>query len=188
MQDGSELDAPDRLEVEVELRGRTDGEADDLFGVLARDGVLGLERVGERGERLSVEPLCLLLVLEARDERADMGCRQLREIALGPGKDARAGVVDLDQAPGRGLDDQRDDQDRLHLHLPQDEELGGVGPRIVGGDRGREPGLEHRGRRRIVGEVVAQPPCHLAFLGARVVGNLAEEAALEARHEAGFCV
>ena len=131
VQDGSELDAANRLELELELCRHADGEPDDLFGVLARDSVLRLERVRERGERLAVESLRPLLVLEAGHERADMGRRQLREIALGPGKDTRARVVDLDQAPGQRLDDQRNDQHRLHLHLFEDEELGRICARVV---------------------------------------------------------
>ena len=100
--------------------------------MLARDFVLRLERIRERRERLAVQPLRPLLVLEAGHERADMRRRQLCEIALDAGKDARALVVDLDQAPVQRLDGQRDDQHRLHLHLLEDEELGRVGARVVG--------------------------------------------------------
>src|SRR5262249_61696128 len=113
-------------------------EANALFGGLARDRVLGLERVGERGERLAVEPLGALLVLERGEEAADLRRRQLGEVALGRRERPRPRVIDLDQAPDLCVRDDRDEQDGLHLHLAEHEQLGGGGAGGAGPDRARD--------------------------------------------------
>src|SRR5439155_26529319 len=80
VEDGAELDVPNLLEAEPELGGDRDGEPHDLLRVLARDGVLGLERVRERSERLAVEALRPVLVLEGGEQRADLRGGQLGQV------------------------------------------------------------------------------------------------------------
>jgi hypothetical protein len=169
----------DAVEIETELRCHGDGKAHDLLGVLARVLVLRLECVGQRRECLAVQALGILCVLEAGDQRADLRGRELSEVPLEPGERTRPHVVDLDQAPGARLDDDRDEQDGVHLHLAEHEELGRVGAGIIDGDGTRDVRLENGGRRRIVREVVRQAACDL-LVGDRVVSDLLQQPILEA--------
>ena len=134
MEHGAELDVANCIEVELELGRNGDREPDDLFGVAPGACILGLERVRERRERLAVEALSALLVLEAGQEGAQLCGRDLGQVPLQAGKDTGSRVVDLDQAPTASFDHDRNEQDRLHLHLAEHEELGRVGAGIVGGD------------------------------------------------------
>ncbi len=111
-------------------------------------------------------------MLERGQEPADLRRGQLGDVPLEGGEGPRARVVDLDQAPSSTGDHEWHEEHRLHLHLAKDEQLRRIDPRIGGRDRAGEARLQHFGRRRVVGEVVAQPARDLAF-GAGVVGNFA---------------
>ena len=82
VENGAELDVSNEIELEPELGCDRDGEAHDLLRVLARDGVLGLERVRQRSERLAVDALGTLLVLERGQQRSDLRRGELRQVPL----------------------------------------------------------------------------------------------------------
>ena len=81
----------------AELPRDVERERDDLLRVVVRVRVLLLERVRERGQRLAVEALHRLRVLELEEERAGLADEELAELDVVRGEAPVALVVDLDE-------------------------------------------------------------------------------------------
>ena len=95
----SELDRLEEVVAEAEPARHLDGEVRDLLRVHARVAVLRLERARERGQRLAVQPLHRLRVLELREQDLEMADEELRERGVGAVEGALPRVVHLDEAP-----------------------------------------------------------------------------------------
>ena len=99
VEERAELEQVELLRPEPERPADVERERDDLLRVVVRVGVLLLERVRERRERLAVQTLHRLGVLDLGEQPAGLAGEEVGERDLVLVEATAAEVVDLDQAP-----------------------------------------------------------------------------------------